>query len=194
MCDTHVLPSTHGVDRLRRIARGARGLGRGELRRRCLHRGTAPHVVSFRVLRHRGDGCLRGGRGVGGRGGQDGGLVDLVALSGAAGGGQAPGASGADLAPPARGGRGLACGVHRARCGPGHRLGPPASHRGRHGPRRGDAGGPGRRLGLRGLLRGPCPIGSSWPTPTGPRPPTRSARPRATSFWSRASAACGWAR
>ena len=71
-------------------------LGRGELRRRCLDRGTAPHVVSFRVLRHRGDGGLRGGRGVGGRRGQDGGLVDLVALSGAAGGGQAPGASRAD--------------------------------------------------------------------------------------------------
>ena len=37
------------------------------------------------------------------------------------------------------------------------------------------------------------PTGSSWPTPTVPRPPTRSARPPAMSSSNRAWAACGWA-
>ena len=42
MCDTQVLPSTHGVGELRRGTRGTGGLGRGQLRRRRLDRGAAP--------------------------------------------------------------------------------------------------------------------------------------------------------
>ena len=38
------------------------------------------------------------------------------------------------------------------------------------------------------------PIGSRWPTPTGPMPQTRSARRRGTSIWRRACRARGWAR
>ena len=49
---------------------------------------------------------------------------------------------------------GLARRGHRGRPGPGHRLGPAPPHRGRHGPGRGDAGLPGQRPGLRGLLPG----------------------------------------
>ena len=142
-------------------------------------------LVALRVLRHRGHRGLRGGGGVGGRRGQDGGGVDRHALPGPTGGGQAPGAPRPGAAPPAR-----VCaeawrdGRHRGRRGPGHRLGPAAPHRGLHGPRRGHARRPGQRAWASRTSTGPWPIGSSWPTPTGPRPPTRSARPLATSSWS----------
>ena len=128
--------------------------GAGELRRRRVDRRAAPAPVAPRVLRHRGHGGLRGRRGVGGRRGQDGGELDRDAVSGAPSRPPSAGcASGGRCATcprwPRPGGTGPSGGS-----GPGHRLGPAAPHRGRHGPGRGDAGRPGQRAGLRGLLPG----------------------------------------
>ncbi len=131
---TPCLHRSHGVGELRRSTRGTDRLGCGQLRRLRVDGAAPPPRRPLRVLHDRGDGRLRGGGGVGGRWGQDGGGVDRHALSGPTGGGQAPGAPGTLAAPPARGGAGLARGRHRPRCGPGHRLGAAAPHRGLHGP------------------------------------------------------------
>ena len=149
-----MLPWSRGAGRFRRRARRARLGGGRALRRRRLHRDPAPCAVALGGLRHRGQRRLRGVGGVGGRRGQDGGGLDRHALSSAAPGRPAPGPPGAHVAPAARVRRGLAGGPDRDRARPGHRLGPAAPHRGLHGPRRGDAGGPGLRAGLRGLRAG----------------------------------------
>src|SRR5580692_6818852 len=81
-CDNPVLASSYGVGELRRSTRGAHRFGRRELRRRRVDGDAAPPVVAPRVLRDRGGVGLRGQRAVGGRRGQDGGLVDLLAVSG----------------------------------------------------------------------------------------------------------------
>ena len=169
-CHTVVLSSTSmQLDALRRIARGARRVGRRQLRRLRLHRGAAP--APWRASRPsspRRRAAFETQRGVGGRRGQDGRGLDRHPLPGAR---------------AARPGAGCASGVPCATCpsareawrdgeiGVDQAKAIAAARRHRTeasmAEGRGACSSPRPPRWASRTSTGPCVTGSSWPTPTG---------------------------
>ena len=112
---------------------------------------------------------------MGGRGGQDGPGVDHHVVLGPPGRCQAPGGLGRG-APPAPRGRGLAPRRHRR--GPGRAIASARRHRTEASMARDEEMlvSQAAQMGFEDST-GPCPIGSSWPTPTGPHRRTRAQEP-----------------
>ena len=160
------------LDDFAECARRTGRVGRRQLRRRGVDRAAAPATWPLRVLRHRGNGRLRGGGGVGGRRGEDG-------LGLARPRWRPAGAPGAGCAWP---GRCVTCpraprpGVRRHRGRPARAIAAARRHR-TEASMAHDEGllvAQATEMGFEDFSRA-LPIGSSWPTLTGPTPPRRIA-------------------